>query len=100
MFIKLKASFHFSAVLYGESKVVVLRFSGIMSHLSIWAGAGVGFIHTTLYIQHRSFRLSWSGQQVDEGYEGYYTIFYTVLPFYSDLEKDYEEVGMEDNDKD
>ena len=48
MFIKLKASFHFSAVLYGESKVVVLRFSGIMSHLSIWAG--VGFIHTTLYI--------------------------------------------------
>ena len=30
--------------------------------------------------------------------EGYNTIFYTVFSFYSDLETDDEEVGMEDND--
>ena len=48
-------------------------------------------------VQYRSLRFSWTGQHV-EGYEGYHTIFYTVFSFYSDLETDHEEVGMEDND--
>jgi len=51
MFIKLKASFHFSAVLYGESKVVVLRFSGIMSHLGLSGIHLYNTIHTAQILQ-------------------------------------------------